>query len=236
MFTNFSPMLDHYSHTCNFSSADVPWVYAQGVFACSVRFGGSSIHGLRESVDGWGSASRDSMSILWEPLRVPSVVPFNPTITGSCSRWLAHGFSKRFPILVRASPSQDFSDEYMACEFFTIVWALSVAVNRIDSDFEYSVETRDGWMAAHVFSVARLSPGQHNVHSVSFEWCNDVMPFVRTPSLRRDLPKKTDARFRKPRRKETSRLTRRTRSIFGACKKKLPLFSFSPTTLPVTEL
>jgi hypothetical protein len=66
-------MLDHHSHTCDFSSADVSWVHAQGVSARSVGFRGSSIHSLREPADGWSSASRNPMSILWEPFRVPTV-------------------------------------------------------------------------------------------------------------------------------------------------------------------
>lgn len=66
-------MLDHHSHTRDFSGADVPWVYAQGIFACSIRVGGSSIYGFKELVDGWDSASCNPMSFLREPIRVPVV-------------------------------------------------------------------------------------------------------------------------------------------------------------------
>lgn len=49
----------------------------------------------------------------------------------------------------------------------------------------------------------------------------DVMLLsARAPYLRRGLPKKTEARDRKPHRKEKLRLTRCTKSIFGACRKR----------------
>ena len=69
----FSPMLSHHAGTCDFSGANVPWVYAQGVFPCSVGLGGSSVRDRRKWVDGRGATSRDPMFILWKSLCVLTV-------------------------------------------------------------------------------------------------------------------------------------------------------------------
>jgi len=66
-------MLNHHARTCDFSGANLPWVYAQGVFPCSIGFSGPPIHDHGEQADGWGPASCDPMFILWEPFRVLTV-------------------------------------------------------------------------------------------------------------------------------------------------------------------
>ena len=76
---NPSSMLGHDARTCNFSGANLSWVYAQGVFPDSVWFRWSSVCGCRESVGGWSSAGCNPMFILWESFCILAVVPLTIT-------------------------------------------------------------------------------------------------------------------------------------------------------------
>jgi len=83
----FSSMFDHYARTCNLSSTNVPWVYAQGIFPCPVGFRWSPTRDRGEPVDSWGLTSRDPMFILWESFCVLAVASFASCV--GFSRWFA---------------------------------------------------------------------------------------------------------------------------------------------------